>query len=143
LRRGLTRVPQDLAAEPGATSSPPSYAQACTPIGLTACNDAWNPAREPPCGRQLRWPSTRRSNEGGFRCRLVTRQHGPASELAERLGQRPKRWRSVWQKLRALAARLPFAEDLVAAHYCAFDRQTPLHVKAALIGALAYFVLPA
>jgi uncharacterized membrane protein YkvA (DUF1232 family) len=42
-----------------------------------------------------------------------------------------------------LAARLPFAEDLVAAHYCAFDRQTPLHVKAALIGALAYFVLPA
>jgi hypothetical protein len=27
-----------------------------------------------------------------------------------------------WQKLRALAARLPFAEDLIAAHYCAFDR---------------------
>jgi uncharacterized membrane protein YkvA (DUF1232 family) len=26
---------------------------------------------------------------------------------------------------------------------CAFDRQTPLHVKAALIGAIAYFVLPA
>jgi uncharacterized membrane protein YkvA (DUF1232 family) len=51
--------------------------------------------------------------------------------------------RRFWQKLRALAARLPFAEDLVAAHYCAFDRQTPLHVKAALIGALAYFVLPA
>ena len=42
-----------------------------------------------------------------------------------------------------MAARLPFAEDLVAAHYCAFDRQTPVHVKAALIGALAYFVLPA
>jgi uncharacterized membrane protein YkvA (DUF1232 family) len=48
-----------------------------------------------------------------------------------------------WQKLRALAARLPFAEDLIAAHYCAFDRQTPVHVKAALIGAIAYFVLPA
>ena len=42
-----------------------------------------------------------------------------------------------------LAARLPFAEDLIAAHYCAFDRQTPLRVKAALVGALAYFVLPA
>ncbi|MGA8653258.1 MAG: YkvA family protein [Xanthobacteraceae bacterium] len=51
--------------------------------------------------------------------------------------------RRFWQKLRALAARLPFAEDLVAAHYCAFDRQTPAHVKAALVGALAYFVLPA
>jgi uncharacterized membrane protein YkvA (DUF1232 family) len=51
--------------------------------------------------------------------------------------------RKFWKKLRGLAARLPFAEDLIAAHYCAFDRQTPLHVKAVLVGALAYFVLPA
>jgi uncharacterized membrane protein YkvA (DUF1232 family) len=50
--------------------------------------------------------------------------------------------RRFWRKLRALAARLPFAEDLLAAHYCAFDRQTPLRVKAVLVGALAYFVLP-
>ena len=48
-----------------------------------------------------------------------------------------------WRKLRRLAARLPFAEDLIAAHYCAFDWRTPLRVKAALVGALAYFVLPA
>jgi uncharacterized membrane protein YkvA (DUF1232 family) len=51
--------------------------------------------------------------------------------------------RRFWRKLRRLAAQLPFAEDLIAAHYCAFDRQTPLKVKAVLIGALAYFVLPA
>jgi uncharacterized membrane protein YkvA (DUF1232 family) len=51
--------------------------------------------------------------------------------------------RNFWRKLRRLAARLPFAEDLLAAHYCAFDRQTPLHVKATLLGAIAYFVLPA
>jgi uncharacterized membrane protein YkvA (DUF1232 family) len=51
--------------------------------------------------------------------------------------------RDFWKKLRRLGARLPFAEDLLAAHYCAFDRQTPLHVKASLLGALAYFVLPA
>ncbi len=51
--------------------------------------------------------------------------------------------RRFWRKLRKLAARLPFAEDLIAAHYCAFDRKTPAHVKAALVGALAYFVLPA
>jgi hypothetical protein len=86
---------------------------------------------------------------------LVTSQPGPTQELAERLGQEAEALaqrlaedeqtlkRRFWQKLRALAARLPFAEDLVAAHYCAFDRQTPVHVKAALIGALAYFVLPA
>jgi len=51
--------------------------------------------------------------------------------------------RGFWPKLRRVAARLPFAEDLLAAYYCAFDRRTPMQVKAALIGALAYFVLPA
>src|SRR3954470_20263459 len=50
--------------------------------------------------------------------------------------------RGFWKKARRVAARLPFAEDLLAAYYCAFDRETPLQVKAALIGALAYFVLP-
>jgi len=50
--------------------------------------------------------------------------------------------RDFWCKLKRLAARLPFAADLLAAYYCAFDRQTPLKVKAALLGALAYFVLP-
>ena len=50
--------------------------------------------------------------------------------------------RGFWVKLRRLGASLPFAEDLLAAYYCAFDRDTPLHVKAALVGALAYFVLP-
>ncbi len=50
--------------------------------------------------------------------------------------------RNFWRKLRQLVSQVPFAEDLVAAHYCTFDRETPGHVKAALIGALAYFVLP-
>ena len=50
--------------------------------------------------------------------------------------------RGFWTKAHKFAAQLPFAEDLLAAWYCAFDRDTPLQVKAALIGALAYFVLP-
>jgi uncharacterized membrane protein YkvA (DUF1232 family) len=50
--------------------------------------------------------------------------------------------RGFWTKLRRFAAGLPFAEDLLAAYYCAFDRETPRHVQAALVGALAYFVLP-
>ena len=37
---------------------------------------------------------------------------------------------------------IPFTEDLLAAYYCAFDRNTPLQVKATLVAALAYFVLP-
>ena len=50
--------------------------------------------------------------------------------------------RSFWRKLRRVAASIPFTEDLLAAYYCAFDRDTPLPVKATLLGALAYFVLP-
>ena len=50
--------------------------------------------------------------------------------------------RGFWAKVRRVAAALPFAEDLLAAYYCAFDRATPRHVQAALVGALAYFVLP-
>ena len=50
--------------------------------------------------------------------------------------------RGFWPKLKRFAARLPFTEDLLAAYYCAFDRDTPFQVKAALLGALAYFVLP-
>jgi uncharacterized membrane protein YkvA (DUF1232 family) len=47
-----------------------------------------------------------------------------------------------WTKLGGLAAQIPFAEDLLTAYYCAFDRDTPVHVRAALLGALAYFVIP-
>src|SRR5476651_856624 len=50
--------------------------------------------------------------------------------------------RSFWRKMRRVAAQIPFAEDLLAAYYCAFDRATPLQVKATLVGAIAYFVLP-
>jgi uncharacterized membrane protein YkvA (DUF1232 family) len=48
-----------------------------------------------------------------------------------------------WKKLGRYAVLLPFAEDLVSAYYCAFDRQTPHIVRGTLLAALAYFVLPA
>lgn len=47
-----------------------------------------------------------------------------------------------WPKLKASLARLPFAEELVAAYLCAFDRRTPLRVRGILLAALGYFVLP-
>jgi uncharacterized membrane protein YkvA (DUF1232 family) len=50
--------------------------------------------------------------------------------------------RGFWAKIGRVAARLPFAEDFLAAYYCAFDRATPLQVRAALLAALAYIVLP-
>jgi uncharacterized membrane protein YkvA (DUF1232 family) len=49
---------------------------------------------------------------------------------------------NFWPKLQKNLARVPFAEDVVAAWYCAFDQGTPLKVKGTLIAALAYFILP-
>jgi uncharacterized membrane protein YkvA (DUF1232 family) len=50
--------------------------------------------------------------------------------------------RRLWRKLLREAASLPFAEEVLTAHYCAFDRKTPLYVKAVLVGAIVYFVVP-
>jgi uncharacterized membrane protein YkvA (DUF1232 family) len=50
--------------------------------------------------------------------------------------------RDFWDKTKRVAARLPFAEDLLAAYYCALDRATPVQVKGMLFAALAYFVMP-
>jgi uncharacterized membrane protein YkvA (DUF1232 family) len=47
-----------------------------------------------------------------------------------------------WPKLRRIARRIPFLDELLAAYYCAVDPASPLKVKAVLMGALAYFVLP-
>ena len=64
---------------------------------------------------------------------------GPAEKLAKDTERVRK---SYWIKIKRVVAKLPFAEDLLAAYYCAFDRQTPRHVQATLLGALAYFILP-
>lgn len=47
-----------------------------------------------------------------------------------------------WSKFTRVAASIPFAGDLLAAYYCARDPQTPTRVRAILLAALAYFVLP-
>lgn len=57
-------------------------------------------------------------------------------------GDDPSLRRRFWRKLAQVAAQIPFAEDLLAAYYCAFDRATPLQVKGTLVAAIAYFVLP-
>jgi len=47
-----------------------------------------------------------------------------------------------WPKIRSAVKHIPFAEDALAAYYCAFDRRTPFYARATLWGALAYFILP-
>jgi uncharacterized membrane protein YkvA (DUF1232 family) len=48
----------------------------------------------------------------------------------------------LWRKLVRVVARIGFADQLVAAWYCAKDPATPRHVRAVLLGALGYFLLP-
>jgi uncharacterized membrane protein YkvA (DUF1232 family) len=50
--------------------------------------------------------------------------------------------RRFWDKLKRVAGKIPFAEDLVAAFFCATDPSTPSRVKLILLGAIAYFVFP-
>ncbi len=70
-------------------------------------------------------------------------EHTVGFEPADRLAEdRESVRRRFWIKLKRVVAQLPFAEDLLAAYYCAFDKQTPRHVQAALLGAIAYFILP-
>lgn len=49
---------------------------------------------------------------------------------------------SFWRKMRRVAGRIPFADDVVAAYFCATDPNTPARVRAVLLAALAYFVIP-
>jgi uncharacterized membrane protein YkvA (DUF1232 family) len=49
---------------------------------------------------------------------------------------------NFWRKVGQVAATMPFTEDLLTGYYCAFDRETPSHVRVALVGALAYFIAP-
>ncbi|HEY0852317.1 MAG TPA: YkvA family protein [Bradyrhizobium sp.] len=74
---------------------------------------------------------------------MATSEHSVGFEPADRLAQdRDSVRRRFWIKFKQVMAKLPFAEDLLAAYYCAFDRETPRHVQVALLGALAYFILP-
>ena len=72
--------------------------------------------------------------------RAVSLGQGGFDEHASRNEERVRR--DFWRKAARVAAKLPFAEDLLAAYYCAFDQATPFQVRAALVGALAYFVMP-
>ena len=47
-----------------------------------------------------------------------------------------------WSKLKHNLARVPLADQVVAAYYAAFDPATPFRSKAMLLAALAYFVMP-
>jgi len=47
-----------------------------------------------------------------------------------------------WSKIARNLAGVPFADQAVAAYYCALDPATPFRAKAVLLAALAYFIMP-
>ena len=50
--------------------------------------------------------------------------------------------RGFWPKIRKVASRIPFADQVLSVWYAAKDPQTPATAKGIMFGALAYFVLP-
>jgi uncharacterized membrane protein YkvA (DUF1232 family) len=50
--------------------------------------------------------------------------------------------RGFWRTVRAAGRTIPFMDEVVAAYFCALDDRTPMRVRATLLAALAYFVLP-
>jgi uncharacterized membrane protein YkvA (DUF1232 family) len=67
---------------------------------------------------------------------------GPERPGSEDASRRARIVRTFWSTFRKAARYIPFADDLVAAYFCALDPATPHRVRAILLGALAYFVLP-
>ncbi|MCK7612504.1 YkvA family protein [Roseibium sediminicola] len=64
----------------------------------------------------------------------------------EILGPEDEQKITIREKLLATAKKaarqVPFMEDVIAGYYCALDPSTPTKVRATLLAALAYFVLP-
>lgn len=72
----------------------------------------------------------------------MVQQTAGESTFAEFARNRARVLEGLWPKVRATMGRVPFVEDAVAAYYCSFDPTTPFRVKAVLLGALAYFIVP-
>ncbi|MDP3176174.1 YkvA family protein [Phenylobacterium sp.] len=47
-----------------------------------------------------------------------------------------------WPKFRKVAARVPFAGEVLSVWFCARDAETPPAAKGMMLAALAYFVVP-
>jgi len=61
---------------------------------------------------------------------------GPADGHEARVRSR------FWKTIRKAITAIPFIDEVVAAYYCALDPATPASVRATLLAALAYFVVP-
>jgi uncharacterized membrane protein YkvA (DUF1232 family) len=63
-------------------------------------------------------------------------------DLGDKPGNESEVRAKFWRKAKQAAQQIPFMEDVVAAYYCALDKNTPLRAKGILLAALGYFILP-
>jgi len=47
-----------------------------------------------------------------------------------------------WKKVKRTLGQIPFTREATAAYFCARDKATPTYVKATILAALAYFIVP-
>jgi uncharacterized membrane protein YkvA (DUF1232 family) len=64
------------------------------------------------------------------------------AEIRKSLRDEARFGAEFFARLKRVAKRIPFAEDLLAAWICARDPATPRRVRMTLLAALGYFVLP-
>jgi uncharacterized membrane protein YkvA (DUF1232 family) len=50
--------------------------------------------------------------------------------------------KGFWKKIARVASLIPFAHELLSAYYCSIDPKAPTRVRAILLAALAYFIVP-
>lgn len=67
---------------------------------------------------------------------------GPELTPEEEAARAERVRKKFWSTFRKAVRFIPFSDEVVAAYYCAFDPATPHRVRAVILGALAYFVLP-
>lgn len=73
----------------------------------------------------------------------MRKTHHPDPEIIGPAEGHEARVRSrFWKTVRKAIASIPFIDEVVAAYYCALDPETPASVRATLLAALAYFVMP-
>lgn len=73
----------------------------------------------------------------------MTTPHHPDPEIIGPADGHEARVRAgFWRTIRKAVAAIPFLDEVIAAYYCALDPETPTAVRATLLAALAYFVLP-
>jgi uncharacterized membrane protein YkvA (DUF1232 family) len=73
---------------------------------------------------------------------MATRHYEDPEILGPEAQREARVRRDFWRVAKKAARAIPFMNEVVAAYFCALDPKTPLRVRATLIGALAYFVMP-